>query len=179
MHGRGAARRSGTSADWPPDLHGRNEIVTTHGQQCAAEVLQDRSRVGHHPRRPAQPSRASRWIRAAGRGRLGALGAEKPARLCVPSQKGLIPDLPQRHSAIVSRPGSMSTPSWSTSRKSPRTINGPSRYGVIVGPPRFASSWGGSGTGRDTVLPCPEAALGTPRGTPGVTRWVAPAGGPP
>ena len=62
-----------------------------------------------------------------GRGRLGALGAENPARLCEPSQNGLMPDLPHRQSAIVSRPGSISPPSWSSSRKSPRTISGPSR----------------------------------------------------
>ena len=79
---------------------------------------------------------ASRRIRAAGRGRHGALGAEKPDRLWVPSQNGLMPDLPHRQSATVSRPGSISTPSWSTSRKSPRTISGPSRYGVIVAPGR-------------------------------------------
>ena len=50
---------------------------------------------------------------------LGALGAAKPERLCAPSQNGLMPDLPQRHRAIVRRPGSMSTPSWSTRRKPP------------------------------------------------------------
>ena len=70
---------------------------------------------------------AFRRIWAAGRGRDGALGAEKPLRLCEPSQNGLMPDLPQRHRAIVCRPGSMSPPSWSTSRKLPRTISGPSR----------------------------------------------------
>ena len=64
---------------------------------------------------------------AAGRGRDGALAAWKPDRLWVPSQNGLMPDLPQRHSATVSAPGSISLPSVSTSRKSPRTISGPSR----------------------------------------------------
>ena len=49
--------------------------------------------------------RASRTICAAGRGRLGALGAEKPDRLCVPSQNGLMPDFPHRQSAIVSAAG--------------------------------------------------------------------------
>jgi hypothetical protein len=66
-------------------------------------------------------------MRATGRGRAGALGALNPARLCVPSQKGLMPDFPHRHSATVSRPGSIVVPSWSTRRKSPRTISGPSR----------------------------------------------------
>jgi hypothetical protein len=42
---------------------------------------------------------------AAGRGRLGALGAAKPERLWVPSQNGLMPDFPHRHSATVLRPG--------------------------------------------------------------------------
>ena len=51
------------------------------------------------PGRRSSP--AARRICAAGRGRLGALGAENPDRLCVPSQKGLMPDFPQRHSAIV------------------------------------------------------------------------------
>src|SRR3954470_5983886 len=110
-------------------------------------------------------------MRAAGRGRGGALGAAKPDRLWVPSQKGLMPDFPHRHSATVSRPGSISSPSWSTSRNSPRTIRGPSRYGVIVappvrgGPPAGTSSRGGSvGTGliAGTVLPCPAR--------PGCTR---------
>ena len=45
------------------------------------------------------------------RGRLGALGAENPDLLCVPSQKGLMPDFPHRHSAMVCRPGSISAPS--------------------------------------------------------------------
>ena len=53
--------------------------------------------------------------------------ARKLTALWVPSQNGLIADLPHRHSAIVCRPGSISDPSWSTSRKSPRTISGPSR----------------------------------------------------
>jgi hypothetical protein len=76
---------------------------------------------------PSPARWASRRMRAAGRGRLGALGAENPARLCEPSQNGLMPDFPHRHSAIVSRPGSISLPSWSSRRKSPRTISGPSR----------------------------------------------------
>jgi len=39
------------------------------------------------------------------------LGARKRTILCVPSQKGRMRDLPQRHRAIVSRPGSISLPS--------------------------------------------------------------------
>src|SRR3954454_12009887 len=52
--------------------------------------------------------------------------------LWVPSQNGRIRDLPQRHSATVRRPTSISLPSWSASRTGPRTSSGPSRSGVIV-----------------------------------------------
>src|SRR3954453_2240739 len=52
--------------------------------------------------------------------------------LCVPSQNGRTRDLPQRHSATVRRPTSISLPSWAARRKGPRTRSGPSRYGVIV-----------------------------------------------
>ena len=48
----------------------------------------------------ARPARRRRSC-AAGRGRLGALGAENPDRLWVPSQNGLMPDFPHRHSAMV------------------------------------------------------------------------------
>lgn len=41
----------------------------------------------------------------------GSLAARKPARLCEPSQNGLDADRPQRHSATVARPGSMTSPS--------------------------------------------------------------------
>ncbi|MFC4591057.1 glycosyltransferase [Sphaerisporangium corydalis] len=41
----------------------------------------------------------------------GLLEARKPARLWEPSQNGLDEDLPQRHSATVARPGSMTAPS--------------------------------------------------------------------
>ena len=50
----------------------------------------------------------------------------------MPSQNGRRRDLPQRQSATVSRPASISLPSWSRSRNGPRTSSGPSRYGVIV-----------------------------------------------
>ena len=42
-------------------------------------------------------------------------GARKRITLCVPSQNGRIRDLPQRQSATVSRPSSISLPSWSSS----------------------------------------------------------------
>ena len=128
-------------------------LVAEEPDLAARRPLRRRLLAGHGRRRRAAPARRlgvrplgaargtaprrlivtprvgapSRRICAAGRGRLGALGAENPDRLCVPSQKGLMPDFPHRHSAMVSRPGSISAPSWSTSRKSPRTISGPSR----------------------------------------------------
>jgi hypothetical protein len=37
------------------------------------------------------------------------------------------PERPQRQSATTSRPGSISVPSWSSSRNGPRTTRGPSR----------------------------------------------------
>src|SRR3954451_5068757 len=60
------------------------------------------------------------------------LGALKRMILWVPSQNGRMRDLPQRHSATVCRPTSISLPSWSASRNGPRTSSGPSRDGVIV-----------------------------------------------
>jgi hypothetical protein len=118
-------------------IHATSEVIGELDavQARIGQVLQEQVEMRRRSTPDAEPGaqasglgpRASRRICAAGRGRLGALGAEKPDRLCVPSQKGLIPDFPHRHSAIVSRPGSISTPSWSTSRKSPRTISGPSR----------------------------------------------------
>jgi hypothetical protein len=54
-------------------------------------------------------------------------GARKPDSLWVPSQNGLILDLPQRHSAIGSRSQAISAPSGATSRTGPRTSSGPSR----------------------------------------------------
>ena len=50
----------------------------------------------------------------------------RSVRLCEPSQNGLIADRPHRHRATVCRPGSISVPSTSSSRTSPRTISGPS-----------------------------------------------------
>ncbi|MEV7964572.1 iron-containing redox enzyme family protein [Sphaerisporangium sp. NPDC088356] len=44
-------------------------------------------------------------------GASGSLGALKPVTLCEPSQKGLVDDRPQRHSATVALPGSMGRPS--------------------------------------------------------------------
>ena len=110
--------------------HGRRRRATTcsapgrpAAPACGRPALAAwRPALAAASRRPA-----ARRCGAAGRGRRGALGAVKPERLWVPSQNGLMPDLPHRHSAIVSRPGSISAPSWSTSRKSPRTISGPSR----------------------------------------------------
>lgn len=51
--------------------------------------------------------------------------------LWLPSQRGLVAERPQRHRAT----GPLrytSTPSMSHSAKSPRTISGPSGYGVTV-----------------------------------------------
>ena len=57
----------------------------------------------------------------------------------MPSQKGLLADIPQRHSATVERPVSIVSPSTVTITKSPRTSKGPSGYGVTV----VAGSWAG------------------------------------
>src|SRR3954465_8120926 len=43
-------------------------------------------------------------------------------------------DLPHRHNATVSRPVSITLPSWSCMRNGPRTNSGPSRYGVMTTP---------------------------------------------
>ncbi len=107
-------------------------LVAEEPDAAARRPLRRRLLAGHGRRRRAAPARrlggrplgaaagrrprrltvtrpvgvASRRIAcAAGRGRLGALGAEKPDRLCVPSQKGLMPDFPHRQSAIVSPAG--------------------------------------------------------------------------
>ena len=52
--------------------------------------------------------------------------------LWVPSQNGRIRERPQRQSATVSRSTTISPPCMSWSRTGPRTISGPSRYGVMV-----------------------------------------------
>ena len=87
----------------------------------------ERRRVSLRPARLCADATAARPCSAP-------LGARKRITLCVPSQNGRSRDLPQRHSAtVVSRPPtSISSPSWSTSLKAPRTSSGPSRYGVIT-----------------------------------------------
>ena len=59
-------------------------------------------------------------------------------------------DLPQRQRAIVSRSTSISRPCMSCRRTGPRTISGPSRYGVIT------TGFGGW----FTSLKCPDAPTG-------------------
>ena len=132
----GAPRCTGAGR-WPPEppdsAQAVGDIVRRSAVQAA--VLHIRA----HRRRPAprrpMPTGGSGLFAAvraqdlgAGRGRLGALGAENPDRLCVPSQKGLMPDFPHRHSAMVvaARDRSRRRPGR-RSRKSPRTISGPSR----------------------------------------------------
>ena len=78
------------------DLH-RGACASRFRSAAHARVNE---RVGSAVRR-----RGPRGRSAPGRGRLGALGAEKPDRLCAPSQNGLMPDLPHRHSAMVSPAG--------------------------------------------------------------------------
>jgi hypothetical protein len=76
----------------------------------------------------------------------------------------LIAENPQRHSATVRRPGSISVPSIARSATSPRRMSGPFSYSVTDAPP------GSSGAGRPTgieVMPMhyPPAAAGKPQDT--------------
>ena len=80
----------------------------------------DRLPPGRHPL-------AARAYEAGSRPTSAPLGALKRTSLCVPSQNGRSRDFPHRHSATVSRPGSIGSPSWSRIWKSPRTSRGPSR----------------------------------------------------
>ena len=59
-------------------------------------------------------------------------GLRKPISLWVPSQNGLIRDLPHLHRATVDRRASILCPSASRSSNAPRTSSGPSRYGVMT-----------------------------------------------
>src|SRR4051812_16716648 len=54
-------------------------------------------------------------------------------------------DFPQRHSATVLRPTSISLQSWSCSLKGPRTSRGPSRYGVMTTSSSMRSALPGQG----------------------------------
>ncbi|MFI6450046.1 glycosyltransferase [Streptosporangium amethystogenes] len=65
--------------------------------------------AGHRMRTAAHSSRRLRARAQAAAS--GSLVARKPTRLCEPSQNGLAAERPQRHSATVVRPGSMTTPS--------------------------------------------------------------------
>ncbi|MFF5247157.1 glycosyltransferase [Streptosporangium sp. NPDC000095] len=68
-----------------------------------------RTRAQRRARTPAQTCAQTQTSAQAAAS--GSLAARKPARLCEPSQNGLEADRPQRHSATVTRPGSMTAPS--------------------------------------------------------------------
>ena len=132
-------------------------------------------------------ARAARRSCAAGRGRLGALGAEKPERLCGAVAEGLDPRTSRTGTARwCRRPGSISAPSWSSSRKSPAH----DQRAVPVGRDRGAGTRGagaassssgssGSGSARVTSPRCPGRWAGhttTPGRVLPSERWPVPSG---
>lgn len=120
-------RRAGGAAVFPATTSLMAPVWILERAACSWAALGQRVLYGgvrYSGRRLRVAAHSQRELVAAQR------GAGAPARnlttLCVPSQNGLIADLPQRHSATVSRRGSMVSPSGVNSAKSPRTSSGPS-----------------------------------------------------
>ncbi len=86
--------------------------------------------------------------------------------LCVPSQNGARPVLPQRHRAIVRRSRGTAAPSASTTSAGPRTSSGPSGQTVMV-----TSGEGVGGSSRPSSV---GAASRSPSARVSVTRPLYP-----
>ncbi|MFF3438392.1 glycosyltransferase [Streptosporangium sp. NPDC002721] len=95
--------RSQAAASDPPE-------AARSGSPATGEAASSPIAVREAPSSPPGTARGS-GSPATGEAASGPPAARKPERLCEPSQNGLDADRPQRHSATVARPGSMTTPS--------------------------------------------------------------------
>ncbi|MEU8385704.1 glycosyltransferase [Streptosporangium sp. NPDC048865] len=82
---------------------GRRIPVAAH----SSRLLRARSQAAA----PGSPAARGAGAPGTGEGASGSPAARKPDSLCDPSQNGLAEERPQRHSATVARPGSMTVPS--------------------------------------------------------------------